>query len=213
MHIVLALFLLLPLPLLAYPWTGKVVAIHDGDTLTALQRGRAIRLRLNAVDAPELHQPYGQQSRTSLSSLCYGRYATIEPEERDKYGRVVARVKCGGLDVNAEQIRRGMAWHYIKYSQNTGLEQLETEARQRKRGLWSSSHPEPPWEYRHREDPGSQGPPKLSRRLPGSRHCGTKRYCSQMETCGEAIYYLRRCGLHTLDGNGDGIPCESLCRP
>lgn len=193
-------------------WTGKVVAIHDGDTLSALQRGRATKLRLNAIDAPELHQPFGQQSRKSLSSLCYGKFASIESEARDKYDRVVAHVRCGGLDVNAEQIRRGMAWHYSKYSDSAELQGLESEARERRRGLWSSNKPEPPWEYRHKEDPKIRGP-ELSRRLPVSPRCGTKRHCGQMETCGEAIYYLRRCGETALDGNGDGVPCESLCRP
>ena len=194
-------------------WTGKVVAIHDGDTISALQRGRAIKVRLNAIDAPELHQPFGQQSRRSLSGLCYGRFASIESEARDKYGRVVAHVRCGGVDVNAEQIRRGMAWHYAKYSDSAELRNLEIEARERRRGLWSSGKPEPPWDYRHKDDPKTQKSAKLSRHLPEFRRCGTKRHCGQMETCGEAIYYLRRCGVDGLDGNGDGVPCESLCRP
>lgn len=195
-----------------FAWTGKVVAIHDGDTLSVLQRGRAIKLRLNAIDAPELHQPFGQQSRKSLSSLCYGKFASIETEAHDKYDRVVAQISCSGLNVNAEQIRRGMAWHYLKYSDSAELQGLENEARERRRGLWSSRKPEAPWDYRHKGDNKTQSP-ELSRRLPASRRCGAKRYCGQMETCGEAIYYLRRCGETGLDGNGDGVPCESLCRP
>ena len=41
--------------------------------------------------------------------------------------------------------------------------------------------------------------------------CGTKRYCRQMTSCAEAKAYLRQCGLTTIDGDGDGVPCETLC--
>ena len=42
--------------------------------------------------------------------------------------------------------------------------------------------------------------------------CGVKRYCKQMDSCEEAYFYLRQCGLQRLDGDHDGVPCEALCR-
>ncbi len=42
--------------------------------------------------------------------------------------------------------------------------------------------------------------------------CSTKRYCSQMTSCEEAMFYYKHCGLTRLDGDGDGIPCERLCK-
>lgn len=42
--------------------------------------------------------------------------------------------------------------------------------------------------------------------------CGPKRYCNQMSSCAEAMHYLQECGLSRLDGDGDGVPCESICR-
>jgi len=42
--------------------------------------------------------------------------------------------------------------------------------------------------------------------------CGKKRYCKQMSSCAEARFYLSKCGAKRLDGNRDGIPCNSLCR-
>jgi len=205
---------MLPPDGLAYGWTGRVAAIHDGDTLTVLRHGHGVKLRLNAVDAPELGQPYGRQARNSLSSLCYGRYATVEPVGEDKYERILARIRCGGLEVNREQLRRGMAWHYAQYSHDSSLQRLEDEARYRRLGLWAQSRPEPPWEFRHAEDsaPGPSSRPATTRHSSPS-HCGAKRYCSQMRDCAEAYYYLRRCGVATLDGNRDGTPCEDLCAP
>ena len=39
-----------------------------------------------------------------------------------------------------------------------------------------------------------------------------KRFCKEMDTCDEATFYLKKCGVAGLDGNRDGIPCNSLCR-
>lgn len=43
--------------------------------------------------------------------------------------------------------------------------------------------------------------------------CGDKRSCKDMSSCSEARYYLQQCGAKNLDRDGDGIPCESLCKP
>lgn len=42
--------------------------------------------------------------------------------------------------------------------------------------------------------------------------CGSKRRCGQMLSCDEAMAYLTQCGVSSLDRDGDGVPCESLCR-
>lgn len=46
----------------------------------------------------------------------------------------------------------------------------------------------------------------------GQRSCGAKTYCTEMVSCQEAIFYFNQCGLTRLDGDGDGVPCEKLCR-
>jgi len=42
--------------------------------------------------------------------------------------------------------------------------------------------------------------------------CGTKTFCTEMNSCEEAKYFYSFCGLLRLDGDKDGIPCESLCK-
>ncbi|MBZ9648449.1 excalibur calcium-binding domain-containing protein [Sphingobium sp. 3R8] len=32
-----------------------------------------------------------------------------------------------------------------------------------------------------------------------------------MSSCEEAYHYLNECGVGRLDGDGDGVPCESIC--
>jgi len=41
--------------------------------------------------------------------------------------------------------------------------------------------------------------------------CGAKWKCGQMDSCAEAYHYLNECGVGRLDGDGDGVPCESIC--
>ena len=38
--------------------------------------------------------------------------------------------------------------------------------------------------------------------------CQGKKYCSEMESCEEAIFYLQSCPDTKMDGDGDGVPCE-----
>lgn len=128
---------------------GRVVAVADGDTLTILDAGRQQhRIRLAEIDAPEKRQPFGQRSKQSLSDLCYGRDAAIEDGGRDRYGRTIGRVNCAGIDANAEQVRRGMAWVFDRYATDRRLYAIQDEARAARRGLWINAAPVPPWEYR-----------------------------------------------------------------
>lgn len=128
---------------------GRVVAVADGDTLTVLDSGqRQHRVRLAEIDAPEKRQAFGERSKQSLSALCFGQQAVIEDQGRDRYGRVIGRVGCAGIDANAEQVRRGMAWVFDRYAADRSLYALQDEAREARRGLWRDSAPVPPWEYR-----------------------------------------------------------------
>ncbi len=129
---------------------GRVVGVADGDTITVLTDGReSIRIRLAEIDAPEKSQAFGQRSKQSLSDMVFGKTVRVEQQDVDRYGRVVGRVFVGGTDVNAEQVRQGMAWVYRQYLRDTTLLNVEQEARTARRGLWSDLNPMPPWEYRH----------------------------------------------------------------
>ena len=35
--------------------------------------------------------------------------------------------------------------------------------------------------------------------------------CGKMNDCAEAVYKLTMCGYGNLDGNSDGVPCQSIC--
>jgi endonuclease YncB( thermonuclease family) len=145
----LALTLLLAISPVAADVRGKVVSVHDGDTLTVLLDHRQVRVRLIDIDAPELRQPFGTRSRQSLSTLCFGKVASLDVRGHDRYNRTLARVSCAGADANAEQVRRGYAWTYVRYARpDSPLFALEKEARTAHRGLWQDPAPVAPWDWR-----------------------------------------------------------------
>ena len=133
----------------AAEFVGRVVAIADGDTLTVLASREQIKVRLSDIDAPERKQPFGARSRQSLAELCGTREATVLEGGKDRYGRTLGRVICGGVDANTEQVRRGMAWVYERYApKDSPLYAMQARARAEQRGLWADPRPVPPWEWR-----------------------------------------------------------------
>lgn len=54
-------------------------------------------------------------------------------------------------------------------------------------------------------------PEQLAQPSSSGRACGSKHLCRQMDSCEEAYHYLNDCGVSRLDGDGDGVPCESIC--
>jgi endonuclease YncB( thermonuclease family) len=148
-----------------------VVAVTDGDTLKARcgEPGRyeQVTVRLAEIDAPEKKQAFGNLSKKALSGLCFQQQATIKPTTRDRYGRTVARVECGGKDASAEQVRLGMAWAFMRYLTDPDIAMLERVARLQHVGLWADSDPTPPWDWRHQRS--TSGP-----RMPSSKSAALK---------------------------------------
>ena len=129
---------------------GRVVGVHDGDTITLLMSGnQQIKVRLAQIDAPETTQAFGQSSQQSLSEMVFNKTITVEKETTDKYGRTVGTLFVEGVVANKEQVKRGMAWVYRHYLHDQSLLPLEETARQSKVGLWVDAEPMAPWDYRH----------------------------------------------------------------
>jgi len=134
---------------------GRIVAVADGDTLTLLDATKTQhKIRLDGIDAPEKGQAFGNRSKQSLSDLAFGREAQAHCPKVDRYNRRVCKVIVNGADVGLEQIKRGMAWAFVRYLKELEPERreayiaAEANARAEKRGLWRDSDPMPPWEWR-----------------------------------------------------------------
>lgn len=131
--------------------TVLVVGVSDGDTIKVLGNDRShYRVRLSQIDAPESKQAFGSKSKQALASICFGKRAVLSKEGVDHYGRVIARVKCDGVDAQSHMVRSGMAWVYDRYATDRSLNPLQEAARQKRVGLWADANPTPPWEFRRK---------------------------------------------------------------
>lgn len=143
---------------LAAKLSGRVVHVSDGDTITVLDAGQVQhKVRLAGIDAPERSQSFGERSRESLAEQVAGNTVVVDTDKKDRYGRTVGKILLNGQDINLEQVRRGMAWHYKAYEREQSAEdrrayaEAEDEARRTRVGLWQDAEPVPPWEFRRRK--------------------------------------------------------------
>jgi micrococcal nuclease len=153
----------LPLLLLAFPaftappatettLTLKVVSVHDGGTFTGIHDGnQQVKVRLDAVDAPELSQPYGQASRKALGDKIFGKVVTVTTKKHDRYGRTIGHVLIEKRDINLELREEGVVWHFKKVDNHKRLHEAEQSVRAAKKGLWRDADPIAPWDWRKHE--------------------------------------------------------------
>lgn len=186
---------------------AKVIAVMDGDTVLALRGAQKIKIRLANIDAPEKGQDFGTESRQALLDMVLRKQVRVNTQAIDSYGRVVAELSVDGRSVNEEQVRRGLAWEYMHFHGDQAFSVLQKEAQAARRGLWMQPDPTPPWEWRKTHAATKPLRPVTEK----DYACGRKQRCAQMRSCDEANFYLIRCGVKSLDRNGDGVPCASLC--
>ena len=141
---------------------GTIMRVVDGDTVVFLSTaGKQMTLRLAGIDAPEKGMPYGDLARKWLINLLNYGVVTAHTTKTDRYGRTVATVFSQGNDVNLALIKKGFAWHYKRYACEQTLGDVEayarseSEAREKRVGLWQDESPVPPWLYRKCHKPSS----------------------------------------------------------
>jgi len=78
-RLLLICFVLLVCPYSSFAhFTGRVVAVLDGDTTEVLRSQHSERIRLNGVDCPEKGQAYGKRAKQAASELVYGKEVTLQ---------------------------------------------------------------------------------------------------------------------------------------
>jgi len=138
----------------AETFTGKCVGVSDGDTVSVMKDGAAAKVRLNGIDCPESGQDFGSKAKQFTSGLVFGKAVRVEWKEKDRYGRLLGTVYVGPRNVCESLVEKGLAWHYVKYSNDETLARLEKKARAAKAGIWSVPDPSPPWEFRNKKREG-----------------------------------------------------------
>lgn len=132
---------------------STVTSVYDGDTVT-LATGDKIRLA--GIDAPEIKQPFGIQSRDALRAAVLNKPVTVSWSKLDRYKRKVGKIYLHRVDQNWRQVQAGLVWHYKAYQDEQSnrdrvrYARAESEARAARLGLWSDDSPVAPWEFRRR---------------------------------------------------------------
>lgn len=184
-----------------------VTKVIDGDTLHITGLGK---VRLIGVDTPETVHPkkpvqyFGKEASNYLKSIALGKKVRLEYDQQkiDKYGRALAYVYLeDGTLLNANIIKNGFGHAYTRFpfKKMEEFRAHEREARLGNKGLWAS----PVKQSNTVVLSGIEAVP--------SAECKRKS-CRQIASCTEARMLLEKCNFKSLDRDGDGTPCDNLCR-
>ncbi|MGM7723880.1 thermonuclease family protein [Metabacillus sp. Hm71] len=167
----IALLGLFPNTSSAATYKATIDRVVDGDTVYLKETIKGTyKVRMLSIDTPETYyqgqaqEPWGTAAKNYLNQLLpAGTSVTIETdvEETDAYGRLLAHVYKGTLDVNKEMVRQGHAVTYYIWPNMlhfTEYQQAYLEAKQNGRGMWNPANPiqELPFEFRDRVSGQSQ---------------------------------------------------------
>ncbi len=134
----------------------SLISVSDGDTIHVLREdnNKSIKVRLHAIDAPELKQNFGEHSKQCLEDELENKPLSIVIQAVDRYDRAVADIKVAGENINLIMIEKGCAWFYTAFgnqlsSQNRNLyREAQNRAKLIGIGLWEDANAQAPWNYR-----------------------------------------------------------------
>ena len=124
------------------------IRVVDGDTIRAEAKGKEIKIRLVEIDAPEMNQPFGNQSKNFLNKLLYKKNVTLISQGEDRYGRILGEIYVDGKSANTSMISSGFAWVYNRYVEDLSLYEYQDQAKAKNLGLWRGDDPIAPWVWR-----------------------------------------------------------------
>ena len=127
---------------------AQVLRVVDGDSITVKVDQTNYRIRLAEIDAPEMDQAWGEESKAALQKKIENEEIKLEVIDVDRYGRLVARVFLGGRQINRELAEEGHAWVYLEYLRDNSLLIFEAKAKKKRLGLWAAEKPIAPWQWR-----------------------------------------------------------------
>lgn len=153
-------------------WQGVVTWVSDGDTVWVQDdAAQTHKVRLLGIDAPEICQAYGAAAKEALQQRLLGQVVTVRGNQRDDYGRLLARLYAGsvelapdparspadaapsGADVGRWMVQQGHAWSY-RYRQDPGpYWREEQRARTLALGLFADGWPQRPRDFRRQHGP------------------------------------------------------------
>lgn len=224
-----------PIPTVASRKTYKVLKVIDGDTINVEIESKSNTIRLIGIDTPETVDPrkpvqcFGKEASNKAKELLTGKNVILESDttqgDKDKYDRLLRYVYLeDGTSVNKFMISEGYAHEYTyqsnPYKYQVEYIKAEQQARESKKGLWADnacSTLTPTVKPASIQIITTVKPTLAGVVQPAvqpktnSYSCDCSKSCSAITSCEEAYYQLNQCGCSKRDGDGDGVPCESIC--
>lgn len=137
------------------PGLYRVVNFDDGDTITVDMNGANETIRFVGVDTPETRDPrkkvqcFGHAAADFTKQLIGANNVRLESDplstNRDRYNRLLRYVYLpNGTLVNSEIIKQGYGFAYTSFpfTKSDQFKQLQSEASQQGKGLWTSCKPQ-----------------------------------------------------------------------
>jgi endonuclease YncB( thermonuclease family) len=157
----LAVFnIFLAFPLLSFADQFKVVRVYDGDTITVVEDGKEITIRLVGIDAPEISrkkhvpgQPFCLKAKEYLSALVLNKVVNIKFYGKDGSGKSLGEIFAEKVNINIEiinaglaEVYRGVPAHNLKIDTYREAERMAKEA---VKGIWELRDQYfSPWDWR-----------------------------------------------------------------
>ena len=206
---------------------GVVTQVSGGDTLRFTSRtDAAIEVRLRDIDAPLPCQPGGAEARLALSELVLNKPAVLVAAGRDSQGRTLGSVRVEDVDVGQRLVEDGQAWSQRGRNDRGPLVKQERMAKALGRGVHGSAGAVMPSVWLRTRGActaggtaggagGGAGPAAAPGPAPrpsddsAAFRCDGRTRCTQMRSCAEARYFLAHCPGVQMDGDHNGVPCES----
>lgn len=114
-----SLLLLVTGPVFAQVFSGSVSDVEDGDTFTVLRDNAPVTVQLHGLDAPEPEQPFGPCATEFVRRRIEGERVRVRIMDRDRFGRLIARVMHDGSDLIEQVLQARLAWYYWSYDEYT----------------------------------------------------------------------------------------------
>ncbi|MCK4892255.1 MAG: thermonuclease family protein [Candidatus Pacebacteria bacterium] len=129
----------------------KIIKVIDGDTVVVMIGGKNETIRLIGINTPEIVDPrrpvecFGREASKKVKEALINKRIRLEGDDavsdKDEYGRLLRYIFLeDGTNFNKIMIKDGYAYEYtynVPYKYQDEFKQVETDAREAKKGLWA----------------------------------------------------------------------------
>lgn len=205
----------------------KIIQIVDWDTIKVEYNWTWVTVRILWIDTPEKFETrtwykecyWDESSDFAVNTLSWKLVYIVTDytqDKFDKYWRLLAHIRLLDWTLYENLAIKNWYWFYYLYNIPTKYDEeyKKSEEDAKNNNLWV-------WKYCE----GKRKPIENNNQINNTWiinesvpilnnfSCNTpKTFCTEMKSCEEAKFYLNSCSIWRLDGNKDGVPCESLCQ-